>query len=124
MDIWRRDHYLVNHIITGPQCLLLMLDIQPERIDDPFISAISECIIYGRPDDAIVRRAVLSGTDEANAEFGTSWHPFEIRFSYSGYDNARCRLFAWAGYNIVKALATIGLGGIEVINAKPEIGLP
>ena len=36
-EVWRRDHYLVNQIITGPQCLLLMLDMQPERIEEPFV---------------------------------------------------------------------------------------
>jgi hypothetical protein len=118
-QVWRRGHYLVNQIITGPQCLLLMLDMQPERIDDPFVSAINVCPMYGRPDDAVVRTAVLKGTDEANAEFGTSWHPLEIRFSYSGYDNQQCRLAGRAGYNIVKALAERGLTGIEQIQAEP-----
>jgi hypothetical protein len=118
-QVWRRDHYVVNQIITGPQCLLLMLDMQPERIDDPFVSAIDVCPVYGKPDDTVVRAAVLKGTDEANAEFGTSWHPLEIRYSYSGYDNRECRLAGRAGYNIVKALAERGLAGIEQVQAKP-----
>jgi hypothetical protein len=115
--VWRRGTYFVHHITTGPQDLLLMLDMQTERIDDPYVSAIDVCPIYGRPTDAPVRAAVLKGTDEANAEFGTSWHPLEIRFRYSGYDNERCRLAGWAGYNIVKALAELGLAGIEHIHA-------
>ena len=56
-------------------------------------------------DASVVRAAVLSGTDRANAEFSTSWHPLEIRFSYSGYDNERCSLAGSAAYNIVRALA-------------------
>jgi hypothetical protein len=101
----RRGEYLVTQYITGPQCLLLMLDVQPERIADPFVTALQVCPIYGQPADDVVRAAVLAGTDRANAEFGTSWHPLEVRYSYSGYDNARCHLMDWAGYNIVKALA-------------------
>jgi hypothetical protein len=116
-QVWRRGHYLVTQIITGPQSLLLMLDVQPERIDDPFVTALSVCPVYGRPDDATVRAAVLSGTDEANARFGTSLHPLEIRFAYSGYDNRHCRLAGRGGYNLVKAVAERGLGGIEELSA-------
>jgi hypothetical protein len=92
----RRGHYFVTQLITGPQCLLLMLDLQCERIVDPFVTALNTCPIYGRPEDNTVRTAVLAGTDEANAEFGTNWHPLEIRYSYSGYDNKQCRLMGRA----------------------------
>jgi hypothetical protein len=115
----KRGHYFVTRYITGPQCLLLMLDLQPERIDDPFVTAFNVCPVYGHPKDAVVRSAVLAGTDEANAEFSTSWHPLEIRYSYSGYDNQRCGLMNWAAYNIVKELAQRGLEGIEVIPTEP-----
>jgi hypothetical protein len=71
-QVWRRGHYLVNQVITGPQCLLLLLDMQVERLDDPFVTAISVCPVCGRPDDATVRSAVLKGTDVANPEFGTN----------------------------------------------------
>jgi hypothetical protein len=90
---------------TGPQDLLLMLDIADERLVDPFVNALGVCPSYGRPTDEVVRAAVLRGTDEGNAKFGTSWHPIEIRFSYSGYDNAECRLAGWAAFNIIEALA-------------------
>lgn len=116
-QVWRRGGYLVNEIITGPQCLRVMLDLQTERIVDPYVSAIDVCPIYGKPEDAVVRDAVLKGTDEANAEFGTSWHPLEIRFSYSGYDNQRCRLAGQACYSIVKALAELGQEGIKQVEA-------
>jgi hypothetical protein len=49
-----------------------MIDLQHERIADPFVTALNACPIYGRPDDAVVRAAVLRGTDEANAKFGSS----------------------------------------------------
>lgn len=104
-QVSRRGHYLINQIITGPQCLLLMLDLVTERIDDPFVTATNVCPIYGQPTDDVVRAAVLSGTDRANAEFGTNWHPLEIRYSYSGYDNKHCTIMGRAGYNIVAALA-------------------
>jgi hypothetical protein len=113
----KRGHYFVTQYITGPQSLLLMLDLQPERIADPFVTPLNVCPIYGQPEDIIVRAAVLAGTDEANAEFGTNWHPLEIRYSYSGYDNKRCGLMHWAAYNIVKELAQRGPEGVEVVPA-------
>jgi hypothetical protein len=115
---WKRNHYFVTQFITGPQCLLLMLDLQPERIADPFVTALNVCPIYGQPEDAVVRAAVLAGTDEANAEFGTNWHPLEIRYSYSGYDNNNCRLMGRAAYHIVKELAERRPDGIEVLLDK------
>lgn len=111
----KRGHYFATQYITGPQCLLLMLDLHPERIADPFVTAINVCPIYGQPEDAVVRAAVLAGTDEANTELGASWHPLEIRYSYSGYDNKQCRLMHWAAYNIVKELAQRGPDGIDVV---------
>ena len=103
--MWRKGHYLAAQIITGPQHLLLLLDLADERIADPFVSAIDVCPVYGRPTDEAVRAAVLAGTDRANAEFGTSLHPLEVRFSYSGYDCERCSLSGAAAYNIVRAVA-------------------
>jgi hypothetical protein len=117
----KRGHYFVTQYITGPQILLLMLDLQPERIADPFVTAITVYSLYGQPEDAVVRAEVLAGTDEANAEFGTSWHPLEIRYAYSGYDNRECRLMHWAAYNIVKELAQRGPDGIKVVPAEPEV---
>jgi hypothetical protein len=65
----KRGHYFVTQYITGPQCQQLTLDFQTERIADPFVTAFSVCPIYSQPEDAVVRAAVLEGTDEANAEF-------------------------------------------------------
>jgi hypothetical protein len=67
----------------------------------------------------VVRAAVLEGTDEANAEFGTVWRRLEIRYSHSGYDNRRCRLFHWAAYKTVKELAQRRPDGIEEVPAEP-----
>ncbi len=114
----RWGHYYVTQYITGPQCLRLMLDLQPERIVDPYVTAISVCPVYGLPEEATVRSAVLAGTDEANAVFGSNWHPLEIRYSYSGYDNKRCRLMQSAAYNIVKEVAQRGPEGIPVVGIQ------
>ena len=40
--VLRRGHYYVTQYVTGPQYLVLMLDLQPERIDDPFVTAPKE----------------------------------------------------------------------------------
>jgi hypothetical protein len=114
-SVVKQGHYFLTQIITGPQCLRLMLDLQAERIADPFVTAMSVCHVYGQPQDNTVRTAVLRGTDEANAERGTNWHPLEIRYSYSGYDNQNCRLMGHAAYNIVKELAERGEEQIEAI---------
>ncbi|QEL14638.1 hypothetical protein [Limnoglobus roseus] len=104
-SVGRNGHYFVTRITTGPQDLLLLLDLADERIADPFVSAIEVCPVYGRPTDEAMRAAVLAGTDRANGECGTSLHPLEVRFSYSGYDRERCSLAGAAAYNIVRAIA-------------------
>ena len=111
----RRGHYHVTRWTTGPQDLLLMLDMENERIADPVVTALAACPIHGQPDEATVRTAVLSGADQANAKFGTRWYPLEIRNWYSGYDNARCRLMSSAAFDVVKELAERGPDGIEVV---------
>lgn len=111
----KRGHYYVARYTTGPQDLLLMLDMENERINDPFVVALCICPIYGQPEDPTVRAAVLRGADEANAMHGTSWYPLEIKYWYSGYDNARCSLMARAAFDVVKALAERGPDGIEVV---------
>ena len=103
--VTRRGEYLVTQYITGPQCLLLMLDVQPERVADPDVTTLDVCPLYGPTAAEVVRAAVLAGTDRANAEFGTSWHPLDIRYSYSGWDTEYCHLADWAGYDIVRAVA-------------------
>ena len=67
----------------------------------------------------MVRAAVLERTDVANAEFGAVPRPLEIRYSHSGYDNKRCRLFHWAAYKTVKELAQRRPDGIEEVPAEP-----
>ena len=119
-DVVKIGDYFATQYITGPQCLLLMLDLQDERIPDPVVSAIDVCRIHGAPTDAVVQRAVLAGTDEANAEFGARWHPLAIRYSYSGYNVEQCNLMRWAAYNIVKELATQGPEGVKVVSGEPR----
>jgi len=119
-EIFKRDHYFCVGYITGPQILLLMLDLQSERITDPFVTALSVCEIYGQPEETVVRSAVLKGSDEANAEFGTNWHPLEIKYSYSGYDNLRCSLFSRGAYDIIKALNQQGADAMEMIPEGSE----
>lgn len=111
----RRGQYYVTRYTTGPQDLLLMLDMEIERINDPFVVALSVCPINGQPEDSTVRAAVLRGADEANEMLGTSWYPLEIKYWYSGYDNARCSLMSCAAFDVVKALAERGPDGIEVV---------
>jgi hypothetical protein len=93
--------------ITGPPCLLLLLDLQDERIGDPFVVPRNEDQLDGNPDVGSVRAAVLAGTDEANNDHGTSWHPLEIRSSFSSWDKS-CNLMRWAAKAIIERLATQG----------------
>ncbi len=116
--VYRSRHHFVTQYITGPQSLLLRLDLQLERIDDPFVTALNVCQLYGNPLDEVVRTAVLRGTDEANAEFGTHWHPLEIQYSYSGYDTEHCKIMGSAAYNVVKEIAAHGVEGIQVIEVE------
>lgn len=115
----KRGDYFVTRYITGPQSLLLMLNLQSEPIADPFVTAIDVCPMYGKPENSVVQSAVLAGTDQANAEFGTSWHAFEIKYSYSGYDNKRCSLMSRGAYDIVKELAHRGVEGIAAVPEQP-----
>jgi len=45
----KHEHYFTRRYTTGPQDLLLMLDLQPERIADPFVTALETCTKYGKP---------------------------------------------------------------------------
>jgi hypothetical protein len=105
VGVLKQGHYFVTRIITGPEFLLLMLDITDERIADPLVSALNVCPVTGRPDDSVIRTAVLSGTDRANGEFGTKLHPLEVRFSYSSWTGGKCEIAGIAAYNIVRAIA-------------------
>jgi hypothetical protein len=105
--VFRRGHYFGAEYLTGPQILLLLLDLQDERIEDPYVAAMDEDRLYGNPEAGRVREAVLAGTDEANSDHGTSWHPLEVRYSYSSWDRS-CNLMRWAAKAIVERLATQG----------------
>ena len=103
--VWRQGEYFGTRYITGPQILTLLVVLADERVADPDVTALYVCPLYGPTAAEVVRTAVLAGTDRANAEFGTSLHPLDIRYSYSGWDTQRCNLADWAGYNIVRAVA-------------------
>ena len=115
--VTRRGQYYVKSYITGPQCLLLMLNLDHERIDEPYVTPIDTCPKYGLPDSAVVIDAVLAGADEANKEFDVNWYPLEIRYSYSGYDNKQCRLMHRGAYDIIKSLAIRGPDAINEVEA-------
>ena len=111
--VWRQGEYLGTRYITGPQMLTLLVALADERVADPDVTALDVCPLYGPTAPEVVRAAVLAGTDRANAECGTSWHPLAIRYSYSGWDTAGCHLADWAGYNIVRAVADGTVAGPE-----------
>jgi len=120
----RQGQYLVTRVTTGPQDLRLMLDLAEERIADPFVTCIAPSLLYRQPDDEVVRTAVLAGTDRANAECSSSWHPLEIRYWYCGYDREYCSLFGRAAHEIVCQLHRRGLAGIEVIPEQRQAEPP
>jgi hypothetical protein len=54
----------------------------------------------------------LEGTDEANSEFGTSYHPWLARYAVDDY-NDDCFLLRRAAYCIVARIAQVGGGRYE-----------
>jgi hypothetical protein len=111
--VYRSGHHLVTQYTTGPQTLLLRLDLQRQRIGEPVVTALRVCRIYGNVLYEVVRAAAVRGADEANADFGTHWHPLEIQYSYSGYDTKHCKIMEQAAYNIVKEIAECGVDDLE-----------
>lgn len=103
--VWRQGDYLGTRYVTGPQMLTLLVALADERVPDPDVTALDVCPLYGPTAPEVIRAAVLAGTDQANAEFGTSLHPLAIRYSYSGWNTERCNLATWGAYNIVRAVA-------------------
>jgi hypothetical protein len=117
-EVYRRGTYFVIGYVTGPRWLTLMLDLQSERIADPYVTPIEQDgqRLYPAPTDEVVRAAVLRGTDRANKEFGTVWHPLEIRYRYSGWDYERCGLMESGAYEIVAVLSKRGPDGVKSID--------
>jgi hypothetical protein len=106
-SFFKRQHYYGAQYITGPQYLVLLLDLQNERIDDPYVVALGEDGLYETFPEENVRSAVLEGTDAANRQCNTNIHPLEIRYFFSSYDKT-CRLMRGAAKAIVEELARKG----------------
>src|SRR4051812_23742510 len=107
----RNGQYGVQ-MITGPRLIILLLELLPERIDDPEVHAISTEYPYRNPDVATVQTRVLEGTDAANQEHGTAFHPWSIKFAVEDFSDA-CNLLRHAAHSIVDRLADQGENGYE-----------
>jgi hypothetical protein len=95
--------------ITGPSSLSLRLAIgsmRPESLDVILLQRDSH---YGNVNEAEAGACVLAGTDEANRECGTAFHP--LAAEYVADNDAKGRLLRWAAYSIVKRLAERGESG-------------
>lgn len=97
--------------ITGPRSVLLRLELGAERSERPHVTVLRPDARFGDPDPDAVRAAVLSGTDEANATFGTAYHPRVVQYAV---DNDRpAHLLRRAAWAIVERLAERGESGFE-----------
>lgn len=108
----RRDGLYGVRIITGPRSVLLRLGLLEERIEDFGVAAYTAGGPPRDPTPDVVRTRVLEGTDEANSEFGTSYHPRLARYAIEDY-NGECYLLRRAAYCIVARLAQAGESGYE-----------
>jgi hypothetical protein len=108
----RLDGLYGVQIITGPRSVLLRLELLDERIEDFEVAAYMTEILYRDPPPGVVRARVLEGTDEANREFGTSFHPWLARYAIEDYSD-ECFLLRRAAYSIVARLAQTGESGYE-----------
>jgi hypothetical protein len=108
----KRDGLYGVQIITGPRSVLLRLELLDERIDDFEVAAYTTEGLHRDPTPDVVRSRVFEGTDEANSEFGTSYHPRLARYAVEDY-NDECFLLRMAAYCIVARLAQVGESGYE-----------
>lgn len=108
----KRDGLYGVRITTGPRSVLLRLELLDERIEDFGVAAYATEGLYRDPTPDVVRVRVLGGTDEANHEFGTSFHPWLARYSIEDYSD-ECFLLRRAAYSIVARLAQFGESGYE-----------
>ena len=108
----KRDSLYGVQITTGPRSVLLRLQLLDERIEDFEVAAYTTEGLYRDPPPDVVRTRVLEGTDEANGEFGTSYHPWLARYAVEDY-NDDCFLLRRAAYCIVARLAQAGENGYE-----------
>jgi hypothetical protein len=108
----KRDGLYGVQIITGPRSVLLRLELLDERIDDFEVAAYTTGGLYRDPPPDVVRTRVLEGTDDANREFATSFHPWLARYAVEDYGD-ECFLLRRAAYSIVARLAEVGESGYE-----------
>jgi hypothetical protein len=108
----KRDGLYGVQIITGPRSVLLRLELLDERTEDFEVAAYTTEGPYRDPTPDVVRARVLEGTDEANREFGTSFHPWLARYSIEDYSDESF-LLRRAAYSIVARLARLGESGYE-----------
>lgn len=99
-------------IITGPQSVWLELELLDERIEDFEVTARYTGGLHRDPPPDIVRARVQEGTDEANREFGTSFHPWLARYAVDAYSE-ECFILRRAAYAIVTRLAQRGDDGYD-----------
>jgi hypothetical protein len=102
----KEDLYGVQ-IITGPQSVLLRLRLGSERVADFDAAAYSTEGLYRNVPEATGRARVLEGTDAANREHGTSFHPLWARYTVEAF-NDECAILCLAAFAIVERLATCG----------------
>jgi hypothetical protein len=108
----KRDGLYGVQIITGPRSVLLRLELLDERIEDFEVAAYTTEGLYRDPTPDVVRTRVFEGTDEANSEFGTSYHPWLARYAVDDY-NDECFILRRAAYCIVARPAQVGESGYE-----------
>jgi hypothetical protein len=97
-------------IITGARSVYLRLELQGERTQLPQVRPLVPGGLYRSADVETVRARVLEGTDEANREFGTAFHPSVIRYAVEDF-HAECPMLRWAARAIVGRLAQLGESG-------------
>jgi hypothetical protein len=111
----KRDGLYGVQIFTGPRSVLLRLELREERIEDFELAAYTTEELYGDPSPDVVRTRVLEGTDEANREFGTSYHPRLARYAVEDF-NDECFILRRAAYCIVARLAKVGERAYEGVS--------
>jgi hypothetical protein len=100
------DGLFTVQFVTGPSSLLLRLALADERIDSPDVTVLRPDPVYGNPDEAAARACVLAGTDEANSDCGTAYHP--LAAEYVADNDADGRLLRRAASAIVRRLSSGG----------------
>jgi hypothetical protein len=99
-------------IITGPQSALLELELFAERIEAFAVEDLPSGRLDRDLSPEVVRARVLEGTDAANREFGTTFHPWLARYVVESYSE-ECSILRRAAHAIVERLARHGDDGYD-----------